>query len=50
MNQLHVISINFCSQSERPRKLQNSTTGFCYLWQTKVNSKQWWWWCSTQTV
>jgi len=26
-----LISINFCSQSERPRKRYNSTTDCCYL-------------------
>jgi len=41
--------IYFCSQPERPRKLQNSTTGCCYLSQTKADSKKWWW-CSRQTV
>jgi len=34
-----LISINFCSQSERPRKLQNSTAGCRYLSPTKAESK-----------
>jgi len=51
INPLILITSNFCIRSETPRKLQSSTTGCCYLSQTKAKSKKnGWWWCSTQTV
>jgi len=52
-----LISINFCSQPERPRKLQNSITSCCVIFhKLKQNLKKWrwlwwwWWWHTTQTV